>query len=141
MNQVLRSIPLLLLPALLYAAVALTMDQSAVQAGLNQTFIAFYLKSGALFEITRGSAIVLLAMLMLFIEIVKSTSTSRWALVDNGLSFGVFTLSLILFLLHAAFGTIEFALIMLMMAIDFVSGFIVMTVSARRDVAFADSHA
>jgi hypothetical protein len=27
------------------------------------------------------------------------------------------------------------------MAIDFVSGFIVMTVSARRDVSFADSHA
>lgn len=141
MTHVLRSIPLLLLPALLYAAVALTMDHSAVQAGLNQNFISFYLPSGALFEITRGPAIVFLAAFMLFIEICKSTSTSRWAMFENGLAFLLFTAALIFFLLNAAFGTVEFALIILMMAIDFVSGFIVMTVSARRDVAFADSHA
>ncbi len=141
MTQVFRSIPLLLLPALLYAAVTLTMAQNEVPAGLAQNFVSFLLPSGALFEITRGAAIVLFAGLMLFIEIVKSTSTSRWALFENGLAFLLFTGALVVFLLHAAFGTIEFALIMLFTAIDFVSGFIVMTVSARRDVSFADSHA
>jgi hypothetical protein len=140
MNQVLRAVPLLLLPALLYAAVALAAGADT-RASLDQSFVAFTLPSGALFEITRGHAITLLAAFMLFIEIVKSTSTSRWALFENGLAFVLFTIALIFFLLNAAFGTIEFALIMVMMAIDFVSGFIVMTISARRDVAFADSHA
>lgn len=141
MTQILRSVPLLLLPALLYAALTLTTGPANVRATLDQSFIAFTLPSGALFEITRGHALTLLAALTLFIEIVKSTSTSRWALFENGFAFLVFTAALIFFLLNAAFGTIEFALIMVMMAIDFVSGFIVMTVSARRDVAFADGHA
>ena len=140
MNQVLRAIPLLLIPALLYAALALA-SGADTRASLDQSFVAFTLPSGAVFEVTRGHALTLLAALMLFIEICKSTSTSRWALFENGLAFVVFTLALIFFLLNAAFGSIEFALIMVMMAIDFVSGFIVMTVSARRDVSFADSHA
>jgi len=139
-NQVLRAIPLLLIPTLLYAAVALA-SGADTRASLDQNFISFALPSGALFEITRGHALTLLAALMLFIEICKSTSTSRWALFENGLAFLIFTGALVFFLLNAAFGTIEFALIMVMMAIDFVSGFIVMTVSARRDVSFADSHA
>jgi hypothetical protein len=58
-------------------------------------------------------------------------------LVENVLAFIVFIFAFILFLLNPAFGTIEFALIMTMMLIDFMAGFIVLTVSSRRDVSWA----
>jgi hypothetical protein len=137
--QILRAIPLLIFPALLYAAVAMTMEHDAVRNSLNEVFFNTYLPSGALFAVTRGYGIVMLAAGLLFLEIIKSTSVSRWALVENGLAFVAFTIAFILFLLHSAFGTIEFALIMIMMLVDFMAGFIVMTVSARRDVAFGDA--
>jgi hypothetical protein len=139
MTQILRAIPLLVFPALLYAAVALTMDPSAVRASLDQTFFVETLPSGAIFSVTRGYAFVMLAAGLLFLEVIKSTSASRWALVENGLAFFAFTVAFIFFLLNPAFGTIEFALIMVMMLVDFMAGFIVMTISARRDVAFGDA--
>ena len=133
----LRAIPLLVFPAMLYGAVAMTMEHSAIRASLDQIFLALNLPSGATFTVTRGHALTLLAAGMLFIEVVKSTSTSTASLVENGLAFVVFVIAFIFFLLNPAFGTIEFALIMVMMLIDFMAGFVVMTISARRDVAWA----
>lgn len=133
----LRAIPLLLFPAILYGAVAMTMDHSAVRASLDEVFLSLNLPSGALFVVTRGHAITMLAAALLFLEVVKSTSTSTASLVENVLAFIVFIFAFILFLLNPAFGTIEFALIMAMMLIDFMAGFIVMTISSRRDVAWA----
>jgi len=140
MHPVLRAIPLLIFPALLYAAGALSMPNGGIRDSLDVIFVQFGLPSGALFVVTRGHAFTLLAAGMLFIEIVKSTSTSRWALVENGLALAAFTVAFIFFLLNRAFGTIEFALITVMMLVDFMAGFIVMIVSARRDVAFATDH-
>lgn len=133
----LRAIPLLLFPAILYGAVAMTMEHGAVRASLDQIFLAFDLPSGAVFVVTRGHALTMLAAGLLFLEVVKSTSTSTASLVENVFAFLVFIAAFILFLLNPAFGTIEFALIMAMMLIDFMAGFIVMTISSRRDVSFA----
>jgi hypothetical protein len=133
----LRAIPLLLFPAILYGAVAMTMDHGAVRASLDQIFVALNLPSGAIFTVTRGHALTMLAAALLFLEVVKSTSTSTASLVENVLAFIVFIGAFILFLLNPAFGTIEFALIMAMMLIDFMAGFIVMTISSRRDVSWA----
>ena len=78
----------------------------------------------------------MLAAGLLFIEVIKSTQATRASLIENGLAFVVFTGCFIMFLLNPSFGTIEFALIMVMMLIDFMAGFIVMVVSARRDVSY-----
>ncbi len=137
MATLFRAIPFLIFPALLYAAVALTMDHTAVQASLNDPFFQMVLPSGAPFVVTRGYGFVMLAAFLLFIEVVKSTRASNTALIENGLAFISFTISFILFLLHQAFGTIEFALIMIMMLIDFMAGFIVMAITARRDTVMA----
>ncbi len=132
----LRAIPLLVFPALLYAAVAMTLDNEGVRASLNEAFFATYLPSGALLVVTRGYGIVILASALLFLEIIKSTAANRWAIVENAVAFIAFTVAFIMFLLHSSFGTIEFALIMIMMLVDFMAGFIVMTISSRRDVAY-----
>lgn len=124
-------------PAILYGAVAMTMEQGAIRASLDQIFIVVNLPSGAIFTVTRGHALTMLAAGLLFLEVVKSTSTSTASLVENVLAFIVFICAFVLFLLNPAFGTIEFALIMSMMLIDFMAGFIVMTISSRRDVAWS----
>jgi hypothetical protein len=134
--QWLRAIPLLAFPAILYAVVAMGMDHASLRAALDQSFFVDTLPSGAIFEVTRGHAITMLAAGLLFIEVVKSTHATTAALVENGLALGCFIVAFILFLLHPSFGTIEFALIMTMMVIDFLAGFIVMTISARRDVGY-----
>lgn len=133
----LRAIPLLLFSAILYGAVAMTMDHGAIRASLDQIFLSINLPSGADFTVTRGHALTMLAAGLLFIEVVKSTSTSTASLVENVLAFVVFIVAFIFFLLNPAFGTIEFALIMAMMLIDFMAGFVVMTISSRRDVSWA----
>jgi len=137
MGALFRMTPLLLFPMLLYAAVALTMDPGNVTNSLNQPFFETFLPSGAHFVITRGYGFVMLAAFLLFIEVVKSTRATNQALVENGLAFALFTFSFILFLLNAAFGTIEFALIMIMMLIDFMAGFVVMAIASRRDTMMA----
>lgn len=137
MTNWLRAIPLLLFPAILYAAVAMTMDFGAVRGSLDEIFVSFGLPSGAVFSMTRGHGLLMLAAAMLFIEVVKSTSTSTSSIVETCLAFVLFTVAFILFLLNPAFGTIEFALITVMMLIDFMAGFIVMTISSRRDVSWA----
>lgn len=136
MITIVRAIPLLLIPALLYAAVALTMDHASVRASLDQTLFAMTLPSGALWEMTRGHGLLMLGAACLFIEIVKSTSANTTALVENGLAFGLFVVALILFMLNQVFGTQEFFLIMIMMLLDFMCGFVVMTITARRDVSW-----
>lgn len=133
MGVVFRVIPLLLFPMLLYAAVALSMNDGSVLSSLNQPFFSAHLPSGALFVVSRGYGFVMLTAFLLFIEIIKSTRASNVALVENGIAFLLFTFAFVLFLLNQAFGTIEFALIMMMMLIDFMAGFIVMAISTRRD--------
>jgi len=137
----LRAVPLLVFPAIMYAAVAMTMDPAGVRGSLDQIFLSLTLPSGANFVVTRGHGLTMLAAGMLFLEIIKSTHANTAALVENGLAFVAFVIAFILFLLNPAFGTIEFALIMVMMLVDFMAGFIVMTVSSRRDVAFGDGGA
>jgi hypothetical protein len=73
----------------------------------------------------------------LFVEIIKATSTHRLVIVENGLAVLCFTVSLIAFLLWPAFGANEFFLITGMILLDFIASFIVMTISARRDVTFS----
>ena len=133
----LRAIPLLLFPAILYGVVAMTMDHGAVRGSLDEILVSFGLPSGAVFSATRGHGLLMLTAAMLFIEVVKSTSTSTSSIVETCLAFVLFTAAFILFLLNPAFGTIEFALITAMMLIDFMAGFIVMTISSRRDMAWA----
>jgi hypothetical protein len=132
----LRAIPLLAFPAILYAVVAMGMDHASLRAALDQSFFVDTLPSGAIFEVTRGHALTMLAAGLLFLEVIKATHATTSALVENGLAFVLFIIAFILFLLHSSFGTIEFALIMTMMVIDFMAGFIVMTISSRRDVGY-----
>lgn len=84
-----------------------------------------------------GDLMVLIALLLLFIELLKSTSTGTSAIFNHALSMLVFIICLVEFLLHPAFATTVFFLIMIMSLLDVLAGVVVTIVSARRDVEFA----
>ena len=88
--------------------------------------------------LTAGDLILVLALVLLFMELLKSTSSGSHAIINHALSLIVFIVCLIEFLLFAPFATSVFFLIMIMALLDVLAGFIVTVVTARRDVALGD---
>lgn len=125
-----KSIPLLLIPAILLHA--LLMGESGIEA----VWLSLTLPSGTAFALTSGTAVLALALGTLFFEIFKSTSSGRGSLLDHTLSLLLFIALLLEFLLWPAAGNSVFLLLMLMALLDVVSGFAVGMAVARRDVGF-----
>ena len=86
--------------------------------------------------LTWGELLVLLGLIALFADLLKSTSTGRAAVVNHVLSVGLLIICLVLFLLAGAFVTSTFFFLIVMIALDAIAGFTITTISARRDVAF-----
>lgn len=84
-----------------------------------------------------GDLLILLSLILLFIELLKSTSTGTAAIFNHALSMLVFIICLVEFLLHPAFATSVFFTIMIMSLLDVLAGVVVTIIAARRDVEFA----
>lgn len=126
----LRAIPLLVIPFVLYNAIAMTgfgIDASLVGEGIP-------MMSGGKLKFTWGDVIILITLIVLFIEIVKSTYTSAASLLDHGLSMLVFIAALVEFLLVPQAATAMFFLLIVAMVIDVIAGFTIGIRVARRDL-------
>jgi hypothetical protein len=84
-----------------------------------------------------GDLLILLSLILLFVELLKSTSTGTAAIFNHALSMLVFIICLVEFLLHPAFATSVFFIIMVMSLLDVLAGVVVTIIAARRDVEFA----
>jgi hypothetical protein len=134
--QVLRAVPLMLFPAVVYALFALPSGIDGIRAALDTPAFTLATVSGAMFEVERGHLLTLFAIVCLFFEIVKSSVPTTSALIENSLAVLLFAALLTLFLLVPAFATAEFFLIMTMCALDFMAGAVVMVFTSRRTVAY-----
>jgi hypothetical protein len=149
MGAIFNVFPLILVPVLTYniwafgATAANNNDAAAVRAHLiNQEnpWLRVPMASGVEWIVTFGDILILLSMVLLFIELLKSTSTGTAAIFNHALSMLVFIICLVEFLLHPAFATSTFFLIMVMALLDVLAGVVVTIISARRDVEFAGQH-
>ena len=125
-----RHIPLLALVLLAYNVFAFTAAGS-----MSSTVFVFGLPSGAAWGMDGSDLLVALALVLLYLEILKATRTTAATIVDHGLSLVIFVVCLVEFLLLPAFGTAAFFFIMLIALIDVVAGFTVTIAGARRDIA------
>lgn len=91
--------------------------------------------SGASWDFTLGDLVLLIALVTLFIEILKSTQTRPLAILDHGLSMLIFIVCLVEFLVVPEAATSLFFAITLISLIDVVAGFSVGLRAARRDVS------
>lgn len=150
--------PKMLIPVIIYAIVGYVVvftnggevsaflgDMAAFQAGacaegascavgaLHGSLISINLPSGA-WTISTGDLVLILGLIFLFIEMVKSSGSGTATLLNHGLSIAVLLACILLFLLVPLFASSVFFLLTLMALIDVAGGFTITAVAARRDL-------
>lgn len=135
------ALPLLVIPVVLYNVVVLTglFGGSGVvgtDSALRDVLFTIPMASGAGWSVGVGDMILFLALILLFFELLKSTSSQKVAIVNHALSMILFVACLVEFLLIKGFATSTFFLIVVMVMLDVLAGFIVTIISARKDLDF-----
>jgi hypothetical protein len=132
------ALPLLALPVLIYNALALTMPQrfhsALAQDHMAQQILSVPTASGGVWTISLGDLLVFITLVVLFIELLKSTTSRRVAIINHSLSMLLFVFCLVEFLLFRAFATSTFFLITTMVVLDVLAGFIVTIVASKREI-------
>jgi hypothetical protein len=130
--------PLLALPVLLYNLDLLGLRgglQSAdASAQMAAALFTIHMTSGAAWPVSLGDLFLAASLMVLFIELLKSTNSRNVAIINHSLSMVLFVVCLVEFLLLKGFATSVFFLLTLMVMLDVLAGFIVTIVSARRDI-------
>lgn len=129
----LRALPLIVIVFILYNVIVFLGGGSDPIATL-QTPIFHIPMIKAKWTFTWGDFILLLMLLLLFIELLKSTYTSTASLLDHGLSMLVFVVCLIEFIVVPQAATSVFFLILIATLIDVVAGYTIGIRVARRDL-------
>ena len=132
------ALPLLVIPVAIYAVIILTGagGVAGAEQALQDPVFTIPMVSGGGWTIGAGDIILFLALILLFFELLKSTSSQKVAIVNHALSMILFVASLVAFLLVKGFATSTFFLILTMVMLDVLSGFIVTIISARKDLDF-----
>jgi hypothetical protein len=92
--------------------------------------------SGGVWTMTLGDLLIVVALVLLFVEVIKSTRTSNASVVDHLLSTFVFVAFLVEFLLVQGAAHSVFFTLMVIALFDVLAGFSVSLRSASRDVNF-----
>ena len=138
------ALPLLLIPVVLYNIVILFGatgggGMAEADAILRDPLFSIPMTSGANWSVGVGALILFLSLILLFFELLKSTSSQKVAIVNHALSLIVFVVCLVEFLLIRGFATSTFFLIVSMVMLDVLAGFIVTIIAARKDLDFGGS--
>ena len=136
------AIPLLFIPVAFYAIVVLSGwmgtggGVAAAEQALRDPLFSIPMVSGTALSVGVGDLILFLGLILLFFELLKSTSSQKVAIVNHALSMILFVFCLVAFLLFPGFATSTFFLILTMVMLDVLAGFIVTIISARKDLEF-----
>ena len=125
-----RALPLLVFAFVLYNAIVLLVGEDA----LRREIFELRLLSGGLWKFTWGDLVLLVTLVLLFVEIVKSTTTTTSTLIDHGLSMVVFMAVGAEFLIVPQAATSVFFLILVATLIDVIGGYTIGIRVARRDL-------
>ncbi|MGE3917027.1 MAG: hypothetical protein AB7F78_15145 [Hyphomicrobiaceae bacterium] len=130
----LRVIPLLVIAFIIYNVVVLFTGDVPAEVTLGKHVFSMPMVSGARWVFTVGDLIILLTMILLFAELIKSTYTSTVQMIDHGLSMLVFIACLVEFLLIPKATSSVFFFILVATLIDVVAGAMIGIRTARRDL-------
>jgi len=152
-----RAVPLLVIALFIYNAIVLFVGSGSPDdwfwggATFDTTTNKLVPHSAALFsatmpygtvwQFTRGDLLLLIGLLLLAVEVVKSTYTRGAAMADQAFSTLLFVVFLVEFLLVKSAGTSLFFLLTAMAAFDVVVGSIIGIRTARRDIGFGGANA
>ena len=122
--------PLLLIPFAIYNMIAFLM------AGVSWTspVTTVHMMSGQDWVLTWEDVLLALSILLLWLEIIKSTRLGMRSVMDHILAMALFIAMLVEFLLVQQAGTSTFFLLMMIALVDVLSGFIIGMRSGRRQI-------
>lgn len=127
-------VPLLIIPFILFNLGLAGVLGGGVGGPWSQELFSIGMVSGGQWSMTVSDLMVLIALLLLFFEITKSTRTSNRSVIDHLLSTFVFIAYLVEFLLVRGAATSLFFVLMIISLIDVLAGFFVSIRAAGRDV-------
>jgi hypothetical protein len=122
--------PLLLVPFAIYNIIAFLMPGVSWTAALTSV----HMVSGADWTMSAGDMLIVLTVLLLFGEMLKSTRIGMRTVVDHALSLILFLGILVEFLLVKQAATATFFLLLVVSFVDVIGGFAVTLRSAQRDL-------
>lgn len=129
------AIPLMLIPFILYNLAMFGALGGGGIAALQNQVMSLSMMSGAVWTLSLGDLFIVVGLVVLFVEILKATRRSSQALMDHMLSFVLFVVFLVEFLLVRDAATQIFFILMVIALIDVIAGFAISLKSASRDVA------
>ena len=124
--------PLLLVPFAVYNMIAFLTPGVSWTAPVTTV----HMMSGQDWILTWEDLLIAFSILLLWIEIIKSTRMGTRSVMDHILAMALFVGMLVEFLLVARAGTSTFFLLMAIALVDVLAGFIVGIRSAQRQVEF-----
>jgi uncharacterized membrane protein len=130
-----NAIPLMIIPFILYNLAMVGLMGSGGLPALHNDLLVLSMISGAMWSMSLGDLFIVVALVVLFFEILRATSNSRGSLVNHMLSMLVFIAFLVEFLLVQDAATQVFFIMLTIALIDVIGGFAVSIRSAGRDVS------
>jgi hypothetical protein len=125
----LAAIPLLVLPVIAYGVLMLTLAgglrATDAHERITQPLFQFSTAGGGHWPVSAADLLLAAALIVAFLELLKTIVDRRVAIANHALSIALFILCLVAILLAPAFATSTFFLITLMVLLDLVAGFIV----------------
>ncbi|MDQ7073633.1 MAG: hypothetical protein Q9O24_00315 [Gammaproteobacteria bacterium] len=126
-------VPLFAYMLVLYNALAFIPETP--EAILSSNVFSVNMLSGAHLSMSVNGLLILISVLLLYIEVVKSTRSSTASVIDHALSMLVFVVFLVELLAVKAVGSQTFLILTCMALFDVIAGFTVTISTARRDIA------
>ncbi len=127
--------PLMVIPFILYNLAMLGLMGSGGIPSLQHDVIVLSMLSGAIWSMSLGDLFIVVALVVLFFEILKATRNGSGSLINHMLSMLIFIAFLVEFLLVQDAATQVFFILMTIALIDVIGGFAVSIRSAGRDVS------
>jgi hypothetical protein len=131
----LAHIPLMIIPFVLYN-LGLAGLLGGGEDPWSRELFSITMMSGGVFSMTLADLMIVIALLLTFFEVLKSTRTSNASVIDHLLSTFVFVAFLVEFLLVRGAATSLFFTLMLITFVDVLAGFAVSLRASSRDVNF-----
>jgi hypothetical protein len=131
--------PLLIVPFVIYNIFEFLIPSAAPGGFWPRQLVHFQLASGTDFALTAGECLTALAVLILFVELLKSTRMSTRSIVDHVLSTVLFIVILVEFILVRQAATGTFFLLLVVSFVDVIGGFSITIRTVQRDITIDGS--
>jgi hypothetical protein len=134
MPMYLIAFPLLIIPFVLYNMIAFLLNLD-----FSTTLFNVPLLSGRSMAVGTGDMLIILAVLLLYVEILKATRLSNKAIMDHVLSMILFLAMAIEFISVQRAATSTFLILVALAFVDVIGGFTITIRTAQRDISVEET--